>query len=98
MLEHAAHTLYPSQWLQYEFTQPYTLTGYSVATEDGECPGAWTFEAYHDGAWEVLDTQSGQQCHQGTFEEYSVSSEYAYSKYRWSFTQGVGGNSNGGPT
>jgi hypothetical protein len=87
---------YPNQWIQYSFESAATVTSYEIMTQSGECPVAWQFQGSNDGTtWSTVDTVTGQSCHASSFVLYAVASPGPYVHYRWLFSQGVGGNSNG---
>ena len=90
---------YPNQWLMHSFLTPTKVDRYSIATYWGECPVTWTLEGSNDSgefaAWEVIDTVSDQACHDKTAVYYDIDKPGAFTHYKWVFTEGVGGNSNG---
>ena len=89
-------TGYPNQWLQYSFPSAHTVTVYKIMTTHEECPVAWVFQGSNDGnTWSTVHNVTGQACHDYTFLSYTVSWPGSYVYYRWYFSQGVGGNSNG---
>ena len=50
----------------------------------------------HDGeSWEVIDHQEAQSCHDRDFIVYQMDRAVTKQYFRWSFTEGEGGNSNG---
>ena len=50
----------------------------------------------HDGeSWEVVDHQEAQSCHDRDFIVYQMDRAVTKQYFRWSFTEGEGGNSNG---
>lgn len=46
-------------------------------------------------SWEVADHRSGEACHDNDFIEYQMDAMWTKQYFRWSFEDGVGGNSNG---
>ena len=50
----------------------------------------------HDGeSWDVIDHQEAQSCHDRDFIVYQMDRAVTKQYFRWSFTEGEGGNSNG---
>ena len=86
---------YPHQQIEYALASAHIVSGYRFATAEGECPVAWTMEASTDGtSFVAVDSQDAQACHDGTFVTYHIAPA-AFQHFRWSFSAGVGGNSNG---
>ena len=57
---------------------------------------AWDLETSDDGAtWNLADHQEAQICHDADFIVYQLESHVIARYWRWTFTEGVGGNSNG---
>ena len=46
-------------------------------------------------SWEVIDHQEAQSCHDGDFIEYQMEAPTQAQFFRFQFTEGEGGNSNG---
>ena len=90
---------YPNQWLTYAFTEPTKVERYSIATGFGECPVAWTLEGSNedteDARWVIIDTVTGQVCHDREAVYYDIDTPGSFIRYKWVFTAGVGGNANG---
>jgi hypothetical protein len=87
---------YPNQEIQYTLDRARPVSGYQIATSDGECPVAWDLESSDDGVtWNRADHQEAQICHDGDFIVYQLESHVTAQYWRWTFAEGVGGNSNG---
>ncbi|CAE7345043.1 unnamed protein product, partial [Symbiodinium sp. CCMP2456] len=87
---------YPNQWLQYKFDSPTRITGYGLTTGSGECPSAWVFEGSYDGStFTRLDQHSGRGCSNYREQVYRLQNPSLQRIFRWRFSAGVGGNSNG---
>eukprot|EP01050_Picozoa_sp_SAG11_P003405 SAG11_NODE_191_length_12943_cov_3.853706_14_plen_412_part_00 len=64
---------YPNQELYYHFNSVARVTAYELVTAEGECPESWRVQARNDSTtWWTVETQSGQSCHDGTAELYTL--------------------------
>jgi hypothetical protein len=70
---------YTDQPITYTLDSPASISEYSISTKDGECPTAWVLEAtnhFEDNPgptkWTQLDAQTGQTCHDGTYQRYGL--------------------------
>ena len=55
---------YPHQSISYTLDRPHTVNGYNFATQNGECPVAWTLETSVDGKmFTPVDHRDNERCH-----------------------------------
>jgi len=71
------------EWLEYEFSSPQIITGYSVQNTvyDGNRPTNWEFQAWNGTTWVVLDTVTGSPSQAIPYAR-TFTNTVAYSKYR----------------
>ena len=88
-------------WLAYEFSSPQIISKYAIQTSiyNGSIasfPKTWTFEAWDDTNWIILDTRSNvTSWSNGTKKEFTFTNTVPYVKYRINITSNVSGTVNG---
>ena len=71
------------EWLQYEFSSPKVIIGYSLQNKDYDInrPTNWQFQAWDGSTWIVLDTVSSTTSQLSPFAR-TLTNTTAYSRYR----------------
>ena len=93
---------YPNQRVGVTYGSSMKVSGYRFSTHDGECPTGWDLFATNDpsnaASWVLIDTQTGQNCHDGRLVRYDLalaSQMVYYTSWQWRFNGGIGGDANG---
>lgn len=92
----------PAGWLQYTFSGPKVIVGYTVQSAQGytdaqdnysvNAPASWSFKAWNGSAWVILDTQFGQtNWSPSEARFFPFSNEAAFSQYRLDIISNNGG-------
>ena len=89
----------PNQYIEYTLSEPARLASYTMTCADGERPTDWRLEAKSSAAasWTLVDERTSQTLQDRVASSYTLVQVVEARIWRWTFSGGAGGNSNGYP-